>query len=72
MTFCQSVGLPLTLQQVGVNVKNDKAILEIAQRALAPGESSHKEPFAVSTDMMVDAIRAADRMGTLFHQNKAT
>lgn len=68
--FCKSVGLPLTLQEVGVDAKDDKAIREIAERSLVSGESAHNEPFQVTVDMMADAIRAADRMGALYHKNQ--
>ena len=70
LNFCSSVGLPVTLKGVGVDVNGDKAVNEIAVRALAPGESSHNEPFEVTVPMMEDAIRAADRMGTLFELSK--
>lgn len=72
LNFCKSVGLPLTLNEVGVDATDEKAVREIAERALAPGESSHKEPFEVTVDMMIDAIRAADRMGALIHKNQST
>ncbi|CAB4720214.1 unannotated protein [freshwater metagenome] len=32
----------------------------IAERTVAPGETAHHEPFAVSADMILDGIRAAD------------
>lgn len=67
MDLCYKVGLPITLKEVGIHRDDEKAIREIAERALAPGESSHNEPFEVTTDMLMDAIRAADRMGSLFH-----
>eukprot|EP00521_Asterionellopsis_glacialis_P012780 CAMPEP_0195305112 /NCGR_PEP_ID=MMETSP0707-20130614/35696_1 /TAXON_ID=33640 /ORGANISM="Asterionellopsis glacialis, Strain CCMP134" /LENGTH=372 /DNA_ID=CAMNT_0040369137 /DNA_START=37 /DNA_END=1155 /DNA_ORIENTATION=+ len=71
LKFCFSVGLPITLKGVGVDAADAKAINTIATRALAPGESSHKEPFEVTVPMMEDAIRAADHMGVLFEQGKA-
>lgn len=70
LKFCSSVGLPISLKDVGVDATNEKAIQEIAERALAPGESAHNEPFEVTVPMLSDAIRAADRMGTLFEAGK--
>jgi len=35
----------------------------IANRATAEAETIHNEPFAVTPDMVVDAIRAADDLG---------
>jgi glycerol dehydrogenase len=69
LEFCVTVGLPVTLGSVGVDADNNQAIKEIAERALAPGESSHKEPCEVTVDMMMDALRAADHAGTLLKQN---
>jgi glycerol dehydrogenase len=67
LRFSKSVGLPLTLKEVGIDADNKMMIREIAESSLAPGESSHNEPFEVTVDMMVDAIRAANRMGELYH-----
>jgi glycerol dehydrogenase len=69
---CSSVGLPITLRDVGVEVTDAKAIAAISERSLAPGDSSHNEPFQVTVPMMEDAIRAADRMGTLYKEGRAT
>lgn len=68
LEFCSKVGLPTTLSGVGVDVNDAKAIQEIAEATLAPGESAHNEPFEVTIDMMVDAIRAADRAGKAFKE----
>lgn len=70
MEFHHSVGLPLKLKDLEVDVNSETAVKEIAERALAPGESAHNEPFEVTVDMMVDAIKAADHAGTLFEESK--
>lgn len=72
LKFCTSVGLPVTLQEIGVDATDSKAVREIAERATAPGETSHLGPFKVDADSMADAIRAADIRGTLYKQGKAT
>jgi len=72
LEFCSNVGLPITLKEIGVNAADAKAIQEIAERATAPGETSHNGPFEVNAENVADAIRAADRRGTLYHQGKAT
>eukprot|EP01083_Nonionella_stella_P071537 192183_1 len=64
--FCLDVGLPVTLDDVGVNADNEMAIYEIATRSLAPGESSHKGVIHITIDMMIHAILAADRYGMSF------
>lgn len=61
--FSQRVGLPISLAQVGVDAGSDEQLRRIAERSLIPGESSHNEPFEISPEAMVSALRAADRMG---------
>ncbi|CAB9517818.1 Glycerol dehydrogenase [Seminavis robusta] len=70
LEFNHKVGLPLVLSGLGVDVSSEKAVCEIAERSLAPGESAHNEPFEVTVDMMVDAIRAADQAGAKFLKEK--
>ena len=72
LKFCSDVGLPITLGGVGVDANDDKAILEIAERATVPGETSHNSPIKVDATVIAHAIRAADRCGSLYQQGKAT
>jgi glycerol dehydrogenase len=66
MGFCLSVGLPLTLAELGLeNLTREKA-WAIAQRAIAPGESVHNEPFDVTAEAVMDALYAADSAGAAF------
>jgi glycerol dehydrogenase len=61
--FSSSVGLPLTLADIGlVNLPCERLNL-IAVRASAPGETIHNEPFAVTSEMVADAILTADAIG---------
>lgn len=61
--FQRAVGLPTTLAAVGVNADSDEQLRTIAERSLIPGESSHNEPFAISTEALVSALKAADQLG---------
>jgi glycerol dehydrogenase len=63
MTFCQSVGLPLTLAQVGIKKLSKEELMQIATRSCAPGETAHNEPFEVTPALVADAIIAADKLG---------
>ncbi len=56
--FCQSVGLPLTLSGIGIDIPTDAMLLRIAQRACRPGEIIHNEPQPVTPDMVVTALSA--------------
>ncbi|GBF96692.1 hypothetical protein Rsub_09325 [Raphidocelis subcapitata] len=70
LTFCEKVGLPTTLAEVGVDSGDADAVMQVAERTCQKGETSHNEPFEVTARMVADAIAAADRLGTL-HRDKA-
>jgi glycerol dehydrogenase len=61
--FFTAVGLPVTLAEIGLVDPPAETLQRIAERAIAPGESIHNEPFEVRLDMVTDAILAADALG---------
>jgi glycerol dehydrogenase len=61
--YQKAVGLPITLAQVGVDANNDDQLQRIAARSVIPGESSHNEPFPVTAEALVAALKAADQLG---------
>jgi len=61
--FAAAVGLPLTLADIGLADISSDVLRQIAERATAPGETIHNEPFKVHPDMVADAIMAADATG---------
>ena len=61
--FCESVGLPTTLENIGLAGVTQEDLLTAAQRACAPAECIHHEAGAVSPSQVVAALIAADRMG---------
>ena len=63
LDFQKAIGLPTTLAEVGVDFENEDDINRVAIRSVAPGETSHHEPFEVSAEAVADALRAADSMG---------
>ena len=63
LAFATEVGLPITLAEVGLTQISKELLERIANRATAKGETIHNEPFEVTPDMVVDAIRAADDLG---------
>lgn len=62
-TFCESVGLPTTLAQLGLAQVTDDDLLKVAQAACQPGETIHNEPFEIRPDVVLAALRAADAYG---------
>ncbi|SMC79875.1 glycerol dehydrogenase [Sporomusa malonica] len=68
--FCKSVGLPITLKEIGVIEVTPDKIRQVAEATCAPGETIHNEPFSVSPDAVYAAIMAADALGrTYLNQN---
>ncbi len=59
--FCESVGLPTTLSDVGITGADD--LRPIAEAACAEGETIHHEPFPISPDAVLKALQKADRYG---------
>ena len=64
------MNLPIALAGIGPGGSTHDRLDPIARRANAPGETIHNEPFAVTPDMVVDAILAADVIGTAWPSNK--
>ena len=63
LAFCRSVGLPVTLGQIGLGGIDRAMLSRIAERAVQPGEVTHNEPFPVTAGMVEEAIRRADAAG---------
>ncbi|MFT3985287.1 MAG: glycerol dehydrogenase [Lachnospiraceae bacterium] len=67
INFCLKVGLPVTLNDLGIQEIKEKQIMEVAELACAPGDTMGCMPFLVTPQMVCDAIIAADALG---HQYK--
>lgn len=63
LRFAAEVGLPITLAEVGLADLPRELLEQVAARATAKGETIHNEPFAVTPDMVADALLAADAVG---------
>ena len=63
LKYQRAVGLPVTLAEVGVNIEREEQLRTIAERAVIPGESSHNEPFPVSAEAIMAAMKSADFQG---------
>lgn len=61
--FCEDVGLPTTLAEIGLEKVTDEQLEAVARAATAPGETMQNEPMPVTVDMVVAAIKAADAEG---------
>lgn len=66
--FCQSVGLPITLAQLGVRTIDESKLKKVAELACAEGETIHNMPFDVTPDKVYAAILTADELGRLYNE----
>ncbi len=61
--FCLDVGLPVCLEDIGVDSISDEELRAVAEKACVPDETIHSMPFPVDPDMVAAAIVAADAIG---------
>jgi len=61
--FCQSVGLPTTLADVGLGDVTEGQLRQVAEAACVEGETIHHEPQPVTSSAVLAAIKTADRFG---------
>ena len=62
--FCLEVGLPVTLEDIGLEDVTREDLQKVAEAACIEGETIHNMPFEVHPPMLVDAMLAADAYGT--------
>ena len=66
LDFCHSVGLPVTLSEMGIKEIKPEEIRAVAEAACAEGETIHNMPTPVTVEDMYGAILTADGLGKNF------
>lgn len=61
--FCRSVGLPVTLEEIGVT--DIERVHIAAEKACAPGETLHNMTGDVTPEQLYGAILTADKLGKI-------
>lgn len=61
--FCIEMGLPVTLEELGVTDLSEDRLMEVARLACSPDDTIHNMPFEVNEKKVYNAIIAADNMG---------
>ena len=69
LAFSNSVDLPTTFADIGIGSPSQELLETIARRVTAAGETIHNEPMVVTPALVLDAMRAADAVGTSFRQS---
>lgn len=64
--WCIELGLPVTLEELGVTEVTDEKIMAVATAACAPTDTIHNMPFEVTPEKVFAAIKAADAYGRYF------
>lgn len=66
LPFFAKLGLPLTLQELGLTNVEDPLFWEGLKRTCAPGSSAHNMPFPVKEENLFQAMLEADERGKAF------
>lgn len=61
--FCEAVGLPTTLADIGLSDPSDADLMKVAELACADGETIFNAPTEVTPQAVFEALRAADAHG---------
>ncbi|MDA3837495.1 MAG: glycerol dehydrogenase [Candidatus Delongbacteria bacterium] len=61
--FCQLIGLPTTLVEMGVKGNLEEKMRIVAEASCAEGETIHNFPYEITPAMVYDAILLADKLG---------
>lgn len=70
LTFCDSVGLPICLADIGVASVTHEELMNVARKACIPEESIHSMPFPITVEAVAAAIMVADQLGREFKLGK--
>jgi len=62
--FYKSIGLPLTLKDIGLDTLSDEQMRE-AVRGAMDNNITHNMPFEVTFENLLDAVINADRLGAI-------
>lgn len=61
--FCSTVGLPITLAELGITEAISEKIRLVAETATQPGETIYNMPSPINADRVADAILTANYLG---------
>jgi len=62
-SFCEEVGLPTTLRDIGLENGDREKLRTAAEKACAPREAVHHEAGTITPEKVLDAMLAADALG---------
>ncbi|MBB6713845.1 glycerol dehydrogenase [Clostridium gasigenes] len=71
LDFCLEVGLPVCLEDIGVDSITDAELMEVAEKACIKEESIHSMPFPITAQAVAAAIITADKIGKDHKEKRA-
>ena len=63
LDFCLSIGLPVCLEDIGVEHITEEELYQVAEKACIPEESIYAMPFPITVEKVAAAITLADSIG---------
>lgn len=70
LDFCLSIGLPVCLEDIGVDHITEEALYQVAEKACIPEESIYAMPFPITVEKVAAAIKLADSIGKEYKKRK--
>lgn len=70
LDFCLSIGLPVCLEDIGVDHITEEELYQVAEKACIPEESIYAMPFPITVEKVVAAIKLADSIGKEYKKRK--
>jgi glycerol dehydrogenase len=62
-SFCEDVGLPTTLADIGIDKADRETLMAAAEKACAPGQPIHHEAGTMNPEKVLNAMLAANAIG---------
>ena len=69
INFCQAIGLPITLKELGVKDTSYDNLLNAMDVTLAEGSFIYNLSIEVTPEIVVDAVIGADALGQAYGGN---
>ena len=70
--FCDSVGLPITMEQLGVKDMSPSNLMKVAEITFSEGSFIYNLSFEPTRELLVDSIIGADALGTAHRMGQKT
>ena len=70
LDFCLSIGLPVCLEDIGVDHITAEELYQVAEKACIPEESIYAMPFPITVEKVAAAIKLADSIGKEYKKRK--